>query len=144
MSQPVAVASRRRNRVGFVAPLAVELHNEAGGELGRKPLADAQLRDLASELWLREYLRRGKLDVPERLTSLAVEGRFRADGEGEGFRARFEGPDGRCLEREYDLDLVRDAATELVCDATADGRLQTGDTYPWHVRLDRSPPPEAR
>lgn len=132
----VAVDHRNRNRAAFAEPFVVELQAADGRELGRRPLADAQLLDLRGELWFNAYPRRGTLDVPQRLSSLVVAGKMRADGRCDGFRAVFEGPDELRIERDYDVDLVGDTATSLVCQALADERLKRNDTYVWSVRRD--------
>lgn len=114
-----------------------------GPEIDREPVTEADVSDIASELWMERWLRRGRPEVPIESLSLRIVPTH-SDGPGgrcTSFRFELTDPLGHSAQREYTLEVFQDAASRSAGRLLADKRLKPDDLYYYEVVAGQCPRP---
>lgn len=130
---PATTTPRRQVAAGDVV---VVMRREIDGpEIGRERVAEADLADVFSEMWLDRWLDQGLPDVPfESLRQRIVFGP--PDARGAQFAFEAVDPSGRATRRRYGLDVFQDAASRGSQRLLASEVLKPNDTYYYDVTID--------
>jgi hypothetical protein len=144
-SSSVTVASPkpRSSLIVLTERVAVLLRGRKDGpELMREWLTEPDLRDPLSELWLHEFLRKGRPDVC--LADLRPDVvPLRSDNHHErctGFALEASGPDGVTRRREFSVHAAAWAAARAARKLKANGRLDADVSYAYELVAAAAPP----
>jgi hypothetical protein len=122
--------------------VAVLLRRDKDGpELGREPVAESDLSDVFSEMWMDRWLRRGLAEVPlESLTQQIIPGYGASDAvRCARFTLEASDPLGRDCRRDYTLELFQDVASRGSQRLLAEGLLKSDDVYYYEVVVGGGP-----